>query len=36
MRKLVTLRTISEIRDIPDADNIVCATVDGWDIVVKR
>lgn len=36
MRKLVTLRTISEIRDIPDADNIVCATVDGWDIVTRR
>lgn len=35
MRKLVTLRTISEIRKIPDADNIECVTVDGWDIVTR-
>jgi RNA ligase (TIGR02306 family) len=36
MRKLATIRTISEIRPIPDADAIECAVVDGWVVVVKR
>lgn len=36
MRKLVTLRKISDIRSIPEADMIVCAVVDGWEVVVKK
>jgi RNA ligase (TIGR02306 family) len=36
MRKLATIREISEIRPIPDADAIECAVVDGWTVVVKR
>jgi RNA ligase (TIGR02306 family) len=36
MRKLATIRRISEIRPIPDADAIECAVVDGWTVVVKR
>lgn len=35
-RKLATIREISEIRSIPDADAIECAVVDGWTVVVKR
>lgn len=36
MRKLATIRKISEIRPIPDADAIECAVVDGWTVVVKK
>ncbi|MFZ6676810.1 RNA ligase (ATP) [Undibacterium sp. Tian12W] len=36
MRKLVTIRTVSNIRPIPDADAIECASVDGWSVVVKK
>ena len=36
MRQLVTVRTIGDIRPIPDADAIEVASVDGWDVVVKR
>lgn len=36
MRQLVTLRTIKELRPIPDADLIECAIVDGWPVVVKK
>ncbi|MCA3266169.1 MAG: RNA ligase (ATP) [Azospirillum sp.] len=36
MRKLVTLRTISNIRSIEGADAIECARIDGWDVVVKK
>lgn len=36
MRKLVTIRTVSEINPIVDADNIVSAMVDGWQVVVKK
>lgn len=36
MRKLVTVRTISKIEPIPDADKIECAHVDGWTIVVSK
>jgi RNA ligase (TIGR02306 family) len=36
MRKLVTIRTISEIRQIANADNIELAIVDGWQSVVKK
>lgn len=35
-RKLVTIRKISEIRPIPDADAIELAIVDGWQCVVKK
>lgn len=35
-RKLVTIRKISEIRPIPDADAIELAIVDGWQCVVQK
>lgn len=35
VRKLVTVRTISDINDIPNADMIKVATIDGWKVVVK-
>ena len=34
-RKLVTIRTVSEIKPIPGANRIVVAVVDGWDCVVN-
>lgn len=36
MRKLATIRTISEIRPIEGADAIECAVVDGWTVVIKK
>jgi RNA ligase (TIGR02306 family) len=36
MRKLATIRAISEVRSIPGADEIECAVVDGWSVVVKK
>jgi len=36
VRKLATVRSINNISPIPDADNIECATVDGWEVVVKK
>lgn len=36
MRKLVTIRQISDIQDIEDADRIKVATVDGWKTIVKK
>lgn len=36
MRKLATIRKISEINPIPSADAIEVATVGGWKVVVKR
>lgn len=36
MRKLVTVRTIDNIEPIPNADMIEVATVDGWNVVVKK
>lgn len=36
MRKLVTVRKVSEIKSIPNADAIVCAVVDGWTVVTKK
>lgn len=35
-RKLASIRKISDIQPIPDADAIEVATVDGWKVVVKR
>lgn len=35
-RKLVTVRTVSELAPIDGADNIEVATVDGWKCVVKK
>ncbi|ASV44479.1 putative RNA ligase [Salicola phage SCTP-2] len=35
-RKLVSVRTIDDLNDIENADNIVVATVDGWNIVTKK
>ena len=35
-RQLVTIRTVSELRPIPDADAIETAVVDGWTCVVKK
>lgn len=36
MRKLVTVRTITKITPIPDADKIECAHIDGWTVVVGK
>lgn len=35
-RRLATIRTIAELNPIPGADAIECATVDGWNVVVKK
>lgn len=35
-RKLASIQTISDIRPIPKADNIVVARIMGWDVVVKK
>lgn len=36
MRKLASIRKIAAIRPIPGADAIECATIDGWEVVVKK
>lgn len=36
MRKLATIRKIISLTPIPEADFIECATVDGWELVVKK
>lgn len=36
MRKLVTVRKVASLRAIPGADAIECASVEGWDVVVKK
>lgn len=36
VRKLVTIRKIASIDPIEGADAIVCATIDGWKVVVKK
>lgn len=36
MRKLVTIRTISDVRPIEGADRIEVVTVGGWDVVVNK
>ncbi len=35
-RQLATVERILDIREIPGADNIVCATVKGWELVTQR
>lgn len=35
-RRLVTIRKINAINPIPNADAIEVATVDGWDVVIKK
>jgi len=36
MRKLATIRKIDRLREIPGADFIEVADVDGWELVVKK
>ena len=36
MRKLATIRKISEVKPIENADNIELAKVDGWQLVIKK
>jgi hypothetical protein len=36
MRKLASIRTIKEIREIPNADTIEVAIIDGWEVVIKK
>lgn len=36
MRKLATIRTIAEIRPIPEADRIEVAQIDGWEVVISK
>ena len=36
MRKLATIQKINKICEIPGADNIVCATVLGWEIIIRK
>lgn len=35
-RKLASIREVINIKPIEGADQIECATVDGWDVVVKK
>lgn len=35
-RKLASIRSIVNIEPIDGADNIVCATVDGWKLVTQK
>lgn len=36
MRKLATIRTIAEIRPIPEADRIEVAQIDGWEVIISK
>ena len=36
MRKLATIRTITDIQPIEGKDRIVLAFVDGWSVIVKK
>lgn len=36
MRKLVTIRTVSEINPIEGADSIECLTIEGWKVVSQK
>lgn len=35
-RKLASIRRVRRLDAIPGADNIECATIDGWEVVVKK
>jgi RNA ligase (TIGR02306 family) len=35
-RKLATIRVISQLKSIPNADLIEVAVIDGWEVVVKK
>lgn len=36
MRKLATIREVSEIRPIEGKDRIALATIDGWHVIVQK
>ena len=36
MRSLASIQRVSKIHPIPDADKIECATIQGWQVVVKK
>ena len=36
MRKLVTIRKVNAINSMEGYDNIVLATVDGWNVIIKK
>lgn len=36
MRKLASIQRVTDIREIPNADNIVCCTVLGWQVVCLK
>ena len=36
MRSLASVREISKIESIPNADNLELAVVDGWRVVVRK
>ena len=36
MRKLASIRLIKDIQPISEADLVVKATIDGWEVVVKK
>lgn len=36
MRKLASIQKVTDIREIPNADNIVCCTVLGWQVVCQK
>ena len=36
MRKLASIQEIAELRPIENADNIECAVILGWTVVVKK
>ncbi|MGR2462785.1 hypothetical protein ACUX4R_28410, partial [Salmonella enterica] len=35
-RQLASIRKIADLHPIPGADAIECATIDGWEVVVKK
>ena len=36
MRKLATIRTIANIKPIPNADRIEVAQIDGWEVIISK
>ena len=35
-RKMVTIRKVNAINSMEGYDNIVLATVDGWNVIIKK